>query len=104
MKTAPAQKCRDPEKRKITKEQNRAAIQKAAWEVFCTIGMDAANIRDIVNRSGLSPGTFYNYYRTKEAIFEALSQELLNRLRAETRASRAKATNLEELLFRCYDS
>jgi hypothetical protein len=25
-------------------------------------------------------------------------------VRAETRASRAKATNLEELLFRCYDS
>jgi len=104
MKTASAQKYRDSEKRKITKEQNRAAIQKAAWEVFCTIGMDAANIRDIVNRSGLSPGTFYNYYRTKEAIFEALSQELLNRLRAETRASRAKAATLEELLFRCYDS
>ena len=93
MKTASAQKYRDSEKRKITKEQNRAAIQKAAWEVFCTIGMDAANIRDIVNRSGLPPGTFYNCYRTKEAICEALSQELLNRLPAETRASRAKATN-----------
>jgi AcrR family transcriptional regulator len=104
MKPVPARKYRDSEKRKITKEQNRAAIQKAAWEVFCTIGIDAANVRDIVNRSGLSPGTFYNYYRTKEAIFEALSQGLLNQLRADTRASRAKATNLEELLFRCYDS
>jgi hypothetical protein len=29
---------------------------------------------------------------------------LLDRLRAETRASRAKATTLEELLFHCYDS
>ena len=58
----------------------------------------------LVNRSGVSPGTFYNYYRTKEAIFEAVSQELLDRLRAETRASRAKASNLEELLFRSYDS
>ena len=38
------------------------------------LAVDAANIRDIANRSGLSPGTFYNYYRTKEAIFEALSQ------------------------------
>lgn len=104
MKTAPARKYRDSDKRKATKEQNHAAIQAAAWEVFCTIGMDAANIRDIVNRSGLSPGTFYNYYRTKEAIFEALSQELLSRLRAETRASRGQAANLEELLFRCYDS
>ena len=104
MRTSPARKYRDSEKRKVTKEQNRAAIQIAAWEVFCTIGMDAANIRDIVNRSGLSPGTFYNYYRTKEAIFEVLSQELLERLRARTRASRAKATTLEEFLFYCYDS
>jgi len=104
MKTVPTRKYRESEKRKITKEQNRATIQTAAWKVFCTIGMDAANIRDIVNRSGLSPGTFYNYYRTKEAIFEAVSQELLNRLRVETRASRAKATTLEELLFRSYDS
>jgi AcrR family transcriptional regulator len=104
MKTPGARKYRDSEKRKLTRERNRSAIQAAAWAVFCTIGMDAANIRDIVNRSGVSPGTFYNYYRTKEAIFEALSQDLLNRLRVETRAARAKATTLEELLFRCYDS
>lgn len=104
MKTGPARKYRDSEKRNATKEQNRAAIQTAAWEVFCTIGVDAANIRDIVNRSGLSPGTFYNYYRTKEALFEVLSQGLFERLRAETRASRAQATTVEELLFCCYDS
>jgi AcrR family transcriptional regulator len=104
MRTASARKYRDSEKRKATKEQNRAAIQAAAWEVFCTIGMDAANIRDIVGRSGLSPGTFYNYYRTKEAIFEVLSQGLLEQLRVQTQASRAKATTLEEFLFYCYDS
>jgi AcrR family transcriptional regulator len=34
----------------------------------------------IVNRSDFSPGTFYNYFRTKEAIFEVLSQELLERI------------------------
>lgn len=104
MKTSPSRKYRTSEKRKVTKQQNRAAIEAAAWDVFCTIGLDAANIRDIVNRSGVSAGTFYNYFRTKEAIFEALSQELLEKLRRENRAARAQATNAEELLFLSYQS
>src|SRR5215467_10293055 len=97
-------KYRASEKRTATKEQNRAAIEAAAWEVFCNIGLDAANIRDIVDRSGLSPGTFYNYFRTKEAIFEVLSQNVLERIRAETRSGRQKASTLDELLFLSYDS
>jgi len=104
IKTSPPRKYRALEKRKVTKQQNRAAIQAAAWDVFCSIGMDAANIRDIVNRSGVSPGTFYNYFRTKEAIFAVLSQDLLERIRTEGRAARAKATNAEEFLSLCYES
>jgi AcrR family transcriptional regulator len=104
MKSSPPRKYRTSEKRKATKEQNRAAIEAAAWEVFCSIGLDAANVRDIVDRSGVSPGTFYNYFRTKEAIFEVLAQNVLERIRAETRAGRAKASTLDELLFLSYDS
>ena len=104
MKTAAARKYRSSEKRKATREQNRAAIKAAAWEVFCTIGLDGANIRDIVKRSGVSPGTFYNYFRTKEAIFGVLSQEVLERIRSESRAARAQARNVEELLAICYES
>ena len=98
MNAVASRKYRTSAKRNATKEQNRAAIEAAAWEVFCTIGLDAASIRDIVNRSGVSAGTFYNYFRTKEAIFEELSQQVLERIRTETRAARAKATNLDEFL------
>jgi AcrR family transcriptional regulator len=104
MNAVAPQKYRTSEKRNATKGQNRAAIEAAAWEVFCTIGMDAANIRDIVNRSGVSAGTFYNYFRTKEAIFEVLSQQVLERIRTETRAARATATNLDEFLSLCCHS
>jgi AcrR family transcriptional regulator len=104
MKSRPSRRYRTSEKREVTKEQNRAAIEAAAWHVFCTMGMDAANIRDIVNRSGVSPGTFYNYYRTKEAIFEVLSQNVLERIRSESRSARAKAASLEEFLSACYES
>ena len=104
MKTPPARKYRTSEKRKVTTQQNRAAIETAAWEVFCAIGMDAANIRDIVNRSGVSPGTFYNYFRTKEAIFEVLSQNLLERIRSGIRMARASAASAEELLSLGYQA
>jgi AcrR family transcriptional regulator len=104
MKTPPSRRYRTSEKREATKEQNRTAIEAAAWHVFCTMGMDAANIRDIVKRSGLSPGTFYNYYRTKEAIFEVLSQNVLERIRSESRAARAKSASAEEFLSACYES
>src|SRR5581483_7548442 len=104
MKTAPPRTYRTSQKRESTKQQNRAAIEAAAWHVFCTIGLDAANIRDIVKRSGASPGTFYNYYRTKEAVFEVLSQNVLEQIRSESRAARGKAENLEEFLSLCYDS
>ena len=40
----------------------------------------------------------------KEAIFEVLSQELLERIRRENRAARGQATNAEELLFLSYQS
>lgn len=104
MKSSPPRRYRASEKRETTKEQNRAAIEAAAWEVFCTIGLDAANIRDIVKRSGVSPGTFYNYYGTKEAIFKVLSQNVLERIRSESRAARAKAGSVEEFLSICYES
>ena len=104
MKPPPSRRYRTSEKREATKEQNRAVIEAAAWHVFCTMGMDAANIRDIVKRSGVSPGTFYNYYRTKEAIFEVLSQNVLERIRCESRAARAKAASAEEFLAVCYES
>ncbi|PNG27810.1 TetR/AcrR family transcriptional regulator [Methylocella silvestris] len=104
MMTSPARKYRASEKRESTRQQNSADIQAAAWRVFCNVGMDAANVRDIVKLSGLSPGTFYNYFRTKEAIFEVIAQDLFERLRIETRAVRARATNPEELLFLAYSS
>jgi len=104
MKPSPPRKYRTSEKRNATKEQNRVAIEAAAWEVFCQIGLDAANVRDIVDRSGVSPGTFYNYFGTKEAIFKVLSQNVLERIRRETQAARAKASSLEELLVVSYAS
>ncbi|HUB35125.1 MAG TPA: TetR/AcrR family transcriptional regulator [Bryobacteraceae bacterium] len=104
MRLPAPRKYRASDKRRATEQQNRVAIEAAAWEVFCTIGMDAANIRDIVRRSGVSAGTFYNYYRTREAIFEVLSERVLERIRNESRVARARAATAEEFVSACYES
>jgi len=64
-------------KREKNKLANRAAILKAGLEVFSTIGYDSATITDLVKASGLSVGTFYNYYGDKDSVFSELVSDLL---------------------------
>lgn len=86
-------------RRARTKENNRAAILDAGRRVFSTLGYDAATIRDVVRESGLSPGTFYNYFPDKQAVFAVLVDDVLQRLRPRLAAARADATSADAFLF-----
>lgn len=89
----------DSGRRARTKAANRAAILEAGKRVFRTLGYDAATIRDVVRESGLSPGTFYNYFPDKQSVFAELVDELLHRLRPRLEDARAAATSMESFLF-----
>ena len=69
-------------RRERTKAANRAAILRAAREVFADLGYGAASVRDIVRRTDLATGTFYNYFPDKEAVFRALVDEIAVEARA----------------------
>ncbi|HWF00049.1 MAG TPA: helix-turn-helix domain-containing protein [Caulobacteraceae bacterium] len=84
-----------PGKREQTKLANRVAILDAAREVFADMGFEAATVRDIIRRTGLSVGAFYNYYRSKEEVFDALSDDGARRFRPILQAQSAQATDLE---------
>ena len=58
-----------------TKAANRAAILDAAREAFGELGYEAVGVRDIVRRTELASGTFYNYFPDKDAVFDALIVE-----------------------------
>ena len=62
-------------RRERTKAANRAAILAAALDVFAEQGYEATGVRDIIRRTDLASGTFYNYFPDKEAIFRALVEE-----------------------------
>ena len=75
-------------RRERTKAANRAALVAAARDAFGELGFAAAGVRDIVRRTGLASGTFYNYFPDKEAVFRAVVEEAGAEARRRVRAAR----------------
>jgi len=86
-------------KREQNKARNRAEILLAARDVFAGIGYDAASIRDIVARTDLAPGTFYNYFPDKRSVLVALVRESGAEGARRVREARAQAKSLEEFVY-----
>jgi len=83
-------------RREQNKAENRAALLKAARSVFAEVGYGAAGVRDIVRRTDLASGTFYNYFKDKDEIFAAVVGEMSIELMKRHRQGRAKARTAEE--------
>jgi len=63
-----------------------AIIEDAARELFIKHGFHATSMRDIARRAGVSLGNLYNYYATKDAIFESIIDRYLGVIDMELRA------------------
>jgi AcrR family transcriptional regulator len=85
-------------RRERTKAANRAAILDAAREVFAELGYEAAGVRDIIRRTDLASGTFYNYFDDKDAVFVALIGETGEEARRRVRAARRSARTASEFV------
>ena len=66
-------------------EDTLQKILEAAKAEFSQKGFQHASLRSIVKTAGVTTGAFYGYYKSKEALFEALVGEhyqfLMNRFR-----------------------
>lgn len=63
-------------------EEKKDVIEEAAKELFIKQGFHATSMRDIAQNANVSLGNLYNYYRTKEELFESIIgkyQQVLNR-------------------------
>lgn len=89
-------------RREQNKAENRTALIKAARAVFAEMGYGAASVRDIVRRTDLASGTFYNYFKDKDEIFEAVVGELTSVLLQRHRDGRGRATTAEEFVRQHY--
>jgi len=102
---APAIDSRTAGKREATKAANREAILAAARVVFAEIGFGAASVRDIIRRTDLATGTFYNYFPDKESVLREILDETTGEIRVRVRDARRGAASVEEFVadgFRAY--
>jgi len=53
----------------------RRQILNGAREVFLAMGFDAASMGEIARRAGVSKGTLYVYFASKEQLFEVITHE-----------------------------
>jgi AcrR family transcriptional regulator len=86
-------------KREQTKVQNRQMMLAAAREVFAELGFGATTVRDIIRATPLASGTFYNYFKSKEEVFQAIQDESALRIRPRLHEERAKAASVDAFIL-----
>ncbi len=85
-------------RRDLTKAQNREVILSAARSVFAQMGFAKATVRDVIRATPLASGTFYNYFKSKEEVYQALRDEAALAIRPPLRQARLAAETPEEFL------
>ena len=73
---------RTAEQNEALRTATRGAIETAAVRVFARRGFAASNMRQIADEAGLSAGSIYRHYASKEELFEALLGQASEGLRA----------------------
>lgn len=81
-----------PKLTELVLEKNQVHIEEAALRVFTRQGFHGTSVREIAAEAGVSLGNLYNYYKTKEDIFESLVK------RFDQRMARIMATRLAPLI------
>jgi AcrR family transcriptional regulator len=64
-----------PPCRRRRKEARPSELTAAALELFVEKGFAATRLEDVAARAGVSKGTLYLYFDSKEALFKAVIQE-----------------------------
>lgn len=67
-------------------EEMERQIVDAALEAFSTHGFETARVADIARAAGVAEGTVYLYFRSKDALFDAVQRRFYTRLTREAQA------------------
>jgi len=81
-------------------DQNRAEkrerLVRAAVDAFTETGFENTTVSDVVRRAGMTPSTFYNYYRDKDALRDELLDRTVRQMVAALGPIRSRARTLDE--------
>lgn len=78
------------------KARTHAALLAAARELFASSGFQQTAISEIAAQADVATGSFYNYFRTKEDLLDALLEEELTRQLQLLQARQAQVSDPAE--------
>src|SRR5215831_17548458 len=73
------------------RERTRRELLGAATRVLAAKGLDRTKIADIAAAADIGVGTFYLHFPDKEALFDAVVEDTVRRLKTTVDAARKKA-------------
>lgn len=77
----------------MRKDRKRRHILDCASELFAERGYAGTTVQDIIRRSGISTGSFYFYFKSKDMLFECLYDEFSTLLDRVSEFAMKKAAN-----------
>ena len=84
---------------KDKKRKTKKNIVSAAWRLFYEQGYDDTTVDEIIRASGTSKGTFYHYFKGKDALLTSLSELFDNKYEELIQEMPEKMGNFEKLLY-----
>lgn len=92
-----------PRKEIQFQEMRDRSVQKittAAFELFSTQGYKNSSVAQIAKHAGISKGLIYNYFKSKEAVLEAVLNSFIN---LETEITDNGESSLKDMLDKFFD-
>ncbi|MEM7513469.1 MAG: TetR/AcrR family transcriptional regulator [Bacteroidota bacterium] len=86
------------------KKRNEQAILSAAISLFANKGFEETSISDIVSGSKLARGTFYNYFSSKEEIWDKFMENFISDINIALIEERKQAEDIDEFLYNTFYS
>jgi AcrR family transcriptional regulator len=93
-----------PSKREQQREERRKQILDAALTVFSAKGFHATNVSDVAAEAGVSQGTIYWYFESKEELFHAALLSAFTDIGEQTVAPLAECSTATEKLLALAES
>ena len=91
---------RNEELNKKIRDERREQILDAALKIFARKGLGSAKVSDIASAAGVSHGLVYQYFSSKEEIFETLVERAMDMMgEAAKLTENAPGTPLEKIKF-----
>ena len=79
--------------RQIAAAETRKKLIEAARNIICDKGLTNTTIEEITEKSGVSKGTFYTYFKRKEDIVYELSETMFDKILNDAKKSEGDILN-----------